>query len=423
MKKNLHLFLVVITFLATTGIKIHGQALRQVLFSTGGTFLASGNKVKLYSFNPVNNQLDVADSIYGDFSNDLITDSGYAYLHVGRASGSPYGQDIIIKYNLNTHQRIDSIENVPGVQRMTVTPSHLVVTFGYGAASDYVRFYDKQTLSPVYTDATLPYMTASAVYLNDSIYVAFNRNDSGAVAVYSENNPARHRIRMFDTLSAGINSTGTDGSSIFLLSEKFNFTTFSISYGGITRFNPLTNTYQAVADDAASGLITISQDTLFASFGTVNAYHTGGLVPLSFDLQSTYTDAVYDTHYKKYFVVETDYFSFGRMAVYNRNGTLTSTSFNTDISGAAIALDYFGYPLSDRLIQSKSSKNIYPNPAIDRIFIDKSIHEYSILDMRGKTIHSGNARSAGTVDISTISPGTYFIIDLATGSRTKFVKL
>lgn len=409
----MRLFYTLIIALTVSG-STSAQTLKQVLFSTGGSYQNPGNRVKLYSLNPSTHQATVIDSIYGDFSNDLTVDSGFAYLHVGRASGSSAGEDMIVKYNLNTGLKVDSITQIPGAQKITATPNHIVVTFGYGSSGGSVRMYDKQTLTQTFSDTNLPEFTVASAFMNDTVYVAFDRIDKGAVAIYSMTPTITfNRVQMFDTLSYGMNGITTKDGKVALTSEVFNFVNFTVDHGAITKYNPLQNTYQSVETEMSHGLMTVHNDSLFADFGTTNAYLGSTLAPAAFDINVAYSDGAFDSIGRKFYMQETDYWSFGRLIIADRNGNAADTIM-TDISGSAIALDYMGNPVSIQKHIS-SSFTVYPNPATDYITIDSYGSQFEIVDACGRIVKRGQIDHGGIISVTSLSEGIYSILVRTSG--------
>lgn len=407
MKKSLQFSCLALALMCAETLS--AQSLRQVIFSTGGSFMNPGNQVKVYSYDPVAGTAGVFDARYGDFSNDLVVDSGFAYVHIGRASGSPAGTDMIIKYDLNTHLAVDSITSISGVQKFIVTPEHLVATFGYGASSYFVRFYNKQTLDLVFYDNTLTDMTTTVTFLNDSIYAGFTRNDSGAVAVYSTNPIARQHIQLFDTLSSGIMTITHDGNAVYLFGERYDQSTFAFDYGSITRYMPATKSHVTALTSLSQAIITIRQDTIFGEFGNTNSYMASTLTPLNFTIGTSYSDGAYDIYGGKYYLQETDFFSFGNLVAVERNGSTITDTEATDFAGSAIALDYFGSPLNVAA-SGKSDIAVFPNPSSDHIYLTGTEHSsFKIMNLTGQVVLQGRVNQGNPIMINMLSPGVYIL--------------
>lgn len=401
MRKNCITFLIL---LLAFGFTSNGQTGPRVLFSTGGSFQAPGNKVKLYQY--LSGTKTILDSVYGDFSNDLVVDGLDAYLHVGRVAGSSAGNDVIMRYNLVTNQREDSITNVSGAQRILVTPEHIVLTFGYGATSEYVRIYLKSSLNQIYADTVLTAFAADATFLNDSIYVGYTGTNNGALAVYSTEPPALIRTVSFDTSSTGVTAVRSFNNSIYLLSEKYNFVTWSVDYGAVTEYVPSTGSFISTLTQEGHGMISITSDTMYADFGTVNAYRLNPFLSTSHSLPS-YTDAAFDPVQRKFYLQSSDFWSYGALKVYSYNGILLD-SVSTDIAGSAIAIDHLSQYTAVQDIRENSLSGIYPNPTSSFINITGiSEGEFQIFNSLGQ--HALKGDISGAIDVSSLAPGLYTI--------------
>ncbi|MEA2106888.1 MAG: T9SS type A sorting domain-containing protein, partial [Bacteroidota bacterium] len=88
-------------------------------------------------------------------------------------------------------------------------------------------------------------------------------------------------------------------------------------------------------------------------------------------------------------------------------GTADLTAGNTKVS---VILTTSSTGISDMLEEGLS---IYPNPARENLIIEKESKEamsYELIDMSGKVVLNGRLESAkNTIDISTQTPGIYFI--------------
>jgi len=68
---------------------------------------------------------------------------------------------------------------------------------------------------------------------------------------------------------------------------------------------------------------------------------------------------------------------------------------------------------------------VYPNPATDKVYINNldGFQEYSILNMQGEVLKSGNLNSyQNQIHIESYSSGMYFMI-LKNGNKRQSVKL
>ncbi len=335
--------------------------LERVIFSTGGTFLAGGNEVTAYSYNPEKRELKTFDKVVGDFSNAVAVESHYVYMHVGRSDFSPYGKDQLIKYRMDEGIAVDTAFDVGGTHQILIYNDYLILARAFGADSHYVLVFDKNNLQagPVFSDENIPSETAGAVVLDGKLYVSFNQADTARLAVFdlSGASPAFDRLIKLDSLAAPMGELFTDGKHIIGLSEKVLYPPPSfnpvIVRAGVTLFDPANDSWQTIATPAASGGLGVYGDSLYAHFNTgpgifnlkTLALDQSPLFPLD------YTAAARDPRTGSLFFLQTDYFSFGLLGSSNALGEFRF-DLPTDISGEAIALAYNHAPTAKNDLES-----------------------------------------------------------------------
>lgn len=409
-------------------------ALKQAVFTTGGTFLAEGNRVKVYSFRPNIKSTIVVDSILGDFSNDVEVDQHHAFIHVGRAGSNPAGNDIIYRYDLNTYKRIDSINNIPGVQKILVYKNYLLVTRGYGSSEHFFNIFDKNNLKsgPIFSDAGILSPTSGVVVLSDTAYVSYTKDNIGKIARIdlSTGLPSHVDDISFDTLSSGVSDLFTDGEKVFGLSEKFDANSYELSYAGIIIFHPTTKSKRYVKVASAHGGIGIFKNQLLGNF-------TGTGIS-AFDLQEeklipgvralNYSAAALDTFTGNYLVQQTNYYSYGRILVASNDLSKVDTLI-TDISGSAMALEYNDVVTGIIELKGPERISIFPNPSSGQINIEGNFISGSgrvtITDASGRLVlQISDIRREEKIDVGKLANGLYYL-KLSNGKDTyidKFVK-
>lgn len=329
--------------------------LERVIFSTGGAFLAGGNKVTAYSYNPEKRQLKEFDRVLGDFSNAVAVESYFAYVHIGRADFSPYGNDQIFKYRMDDETAIDSASDVGGTNNILIHNDYMILTRAFGADSNYVLIYDKNDLAagPIFTDTTLQVQTSGAVMLEDMLYVGFNDADTARLAMYDlAAMPVLDRIVTLDTLATPLGALFSVDQKVMGLTEKVSYPppTFSavISRAGVTIFDQVNSSWQTISTPAASGGIGIYGDSLYANFS--NGIGIFNLQSLSLDKNPAfplnYTAAARDPRTGSFFFQQTDFFSSGLLGSSDSIGEFRF-DLPTDISGAAMALAYNHAPVAN----------------------------------------------------------------------------
>ncbi|MFK7972941.1 MAG: T9SS type A sorting domain-containing protein [Bacteroidia bacterium] len=322
------------------------------VFTTGGTFNSAGNLVKLYTQASGAAQPTVALSSAGDFSNAVLADHRYIYMHVGRAAGHPAGKDAIIRFDLITGMAIDSAK-LGGVQRMAVNSEFLFVTRGFGADSNYLQVFDKNDLAkgPVFSDTDIPTASARAIVVTeDEAWVSFDENGKGNIASYDMESSIVSFAEIFpmDSLEAGIHDMYLTGTDLIALAQIVDFPPPNFSpvlrHASVVTFDTPTGMYST--DTSISRVNTGSAligNKVYADFGGgLQGYEYGAMTPTYTDtlFKNGFTASTFNRVDSVFVMQETDYFSFGRIAMVPYANPANVSTFTSDISGAAVDVVY-----------------------------------------------------------------------------------
>ena len=327
--------------------------LERVITTTGGSFAAEGNMVKLYAFETGEQETNVIGEWLGDFSNDVVVDGRFAYAHVGRGFGNPAGQDIIYKVDLITYEVVDSLPNIPGAFTLSIQEDLLVVGKNFGGTGANVEFYNKNDLNqaPVFSGTEVTSGVSDQTLMNDKLYFCYTESDTGRLAVYdmAGDLPAFEQIITLDTLSKGMNGLVNDDTNIYATSNYVEFDgNFNIlySFGGVSRINPADGSFSTGAVTAAFNPLVVAPNPILGNDVVIGNFESNGnfvdantLSPLGFSFLPDYVAGIADGANQYLWVQETDYFSFGKVTAYNTLGEI-EIEFDTDISGNALDLVY-----------------------------------------------------------------------------------
>ncbi len=381
--KKILLFAAAITIGSLSGMA--QPETKGALFSTGGSFMAPGNKVKFGFYRSGSNDVVLLDSIPGDFSNSVVQGGIYGYYHVGRAGGHPDGGDRVYRYNLTTGQVVDSTDELPGIARMAITHDHLVLTFGYGATGNSrVKFIDRYDLSNiVYEDTTIQASTAGVATGPGKVYVAYTENNEGRIAVFSSDTVALIGTIQLDSLSSGLKDIYVDGNNIVGLNSRYD-NMFNLLYSGIT-----------VIDLTNSTFITDTMGVYLSGIGVENGLFYGNLgAPVqTYDLATQSIGQLFSYFFSAgakvpgdtiFFLQSTDYWSYGMFDVVSSSGNVIYSA-NTDISGSAVNTVVNRPPFAYDFMHTVdlSLPNIPPfdlagmssDPDSDSLFVDSILQE------------------------------------------------
>lgn len=186
------------------------------IVAEGNNFGAPGNLVKMAHYYPVSKEYVYFDSLAGDFTNGVLCDSTYTYIHVGNADAS---KDSIYKYNSNCHIRMNSA-HVAGLQSMKCSASKLIVSKAFGADSNYIEIFDKNTLVKLAEISEVDEMCNGIAINGNYAYVAVNGSwpnytDSGTIAVIDLTTNSFVNYIKLDTNAKAVNRVYSKGNKLW----------------------------------------------------------------------------------------------------------------------------------------------------------------------------------------------------------------
>ncbi len=338
-----------------------------VVFTTGGSFAAPGNHVKIYAMETDSFDTWVIDSILGDFSNKVVMESHFAYVHVGRAGGNPAGMDRIYKYDILTSQSsspIDSTLEISGIQSFEISGDRIIISKGYPSSANFVEVVDKNNLqTSLYNDVTIMGSCAGIALMDNKAYIAstdFGANAGVIHVIDLGSTISNEGSIVMDTLSTGASQIYAENGMVYLTNKRYR-PDYSTWYAGVSVLNLTDSTFttdttgltSATGFDFYNSMILgdfgAPIETYDVSTGTRNALFTDFCTAAKKDPNGNY-----------FAVQNTDYFSVGSVTIYNGTGTAMGTA-DTDISGSALSLVTNNFPtaVNDTII----------NPVFSGVFL------------------------------------------------------
>lgn len=326
---------------------------RNVVYTTGGNYGASGNWVRTYTYSPATQAIACIDSSLGDFTNDVWVENQFVYSHIGRGSLNPSGPDVINKYSYLTQGRVDSASNVAGLQEMLIYNNYLIATFGYGASAGYVRIFNKNSLSigPLYVDTALTSFAGGMAVVRDTLYVSYTDHDTAHLAIYAltGTTPVYVASVVLDSLTAGLGQLFVSGNFIYGLNEYTDYSTNppTVLTAGVVRYNTLNGTYSFAPTPRAYKGVGLMGNSLYANYSNGPGIFdiAGNALTSNPAFSLDYSGGAIDTLNNLGYFMSTDYFSTGKMYAVDQSGVFVD-SFNTDISGGPVAFQYNGLPVA-----------------------------------------------------------------------------
>jgi hypothetical protein len=384
--------------------------LHKVLVLNEGYFDYQTNQiidpVTIGSYDPSTQIYSVVSTLNGmRFGSDLIIDGNFYYV----AADSK-----IYKMDLNTHQELASVV-CQGVRNLGVYQNKLVATRGeYLTTYDsYLHIYDATTLSLIQAIDTIsgPKWASQNIVIDGSIaYIAINNgyewgNEKGLIGKLNLDN-----LSYGNEVDLGPDGKNPDnlmksGDFLYTVNNK-DWSNASVSKVALNGSSNATVNLQSVATGCGTSALRddklvyqISMETTLNEFD-INLMNLSG--PIS-GHSINYYELAQEPVSGQFYTSETDFFSFGKIHIFDDNNTELS-NFNVGISPGTIVFDV---RQSVGLTEQENSLVIYPNPTNNILFLSSySSGKVRIIDFSGKEVLSSFEKS---IDVSQLKNGAYLL--------------
>ena len=384
--------------------------LNQVLVLNEGYFDYQTNQiidpVTIGSYDPSTQIYSVVSTLNGmRFGSDLIIDGNFYYV----AADSK-----IYKMDLNTHQELSSVV-CPGVRNLGIYQNKLIATRGeYLTTFDsYLHIYDVNTLSLIQAIDTIsgPKWASQNIVVDGSIaYIAINNgyewgNEKGLIGKLNLDN-----LSYGNEVDLGPDGKNPDnlmksGDFLYTVNNK-DWSNASVSKVALNGSSNTTVNLQSVATGCGTSALRddklvyqISMETTLNEFD-INLMNLSG--PIS-GHSINYYELAQEPVSGQLYTSETDFFSFGKIHIFDDNNTEIS-NFNVGISPGTIVFDVRP---SVGLTEQENSLVIYPNPTNNILNLSfYSSGKVRIIDFSGKEVLSGFEKS---IDVSQLKNGAYLL--------------
>lgn len=248
------------------------------IIAEGNNFGAPGNKVKMAHYYPIEKKYVYFDSMAGDFTNEVLCDGAITYIHVGNADAT---KDSVFQYSSACGNRLKSAQ-VMGFQKMKSNASKLIVSKGFGADSNYIEIFDKNTMNRLATITEVDEMCNGIAILGNTAYVAVNGTwpsytDSGTIAVIDLLSNSFVKYIKLDTNAKVVNRVYARGNTLWC----------ECDFDKIVEYNLLTDSFVIYPLSSIQGT--------FGLYGDYIAYSTFTSV-LSWNVL-THTTLLVDSYY------------------------------------------------------------------------------------------------------------------------------
>lgn len=383
---------------------------QKTLIVNGGQFGNPNENVNLMIYDVVTNSSTVIDTIHTQSVQELLLDGDHAYVAA---------QDSLVKYDLKTETRLAAAK-FPGLstKSMAMEGNKLLVGNFYGQTSNNLYLFDKQSLNITDT-IDLKKAVKSILVHNGIAYIPQNSQTSnfddtlGYVVRLNVSSKT-----LIDTLQVQ-GYTGDFGHLIPLV-DGSGFLSINSASNSITQFsynsinNPINNSLPVNLRVGGESHYAQLDDTLFLRMGNgIGAIHSQTLAILDTTIVDTVVTAFdYDTLSRRFFVTQTDFFSYNLGKIYGRDGQKIM-NMNVGFSPEVVRIYYTS---SLGLLNSELRPKqlaIYPNPGQGVIsFAELNERQYllRLFNQRGQLLRQERiSQNENRLDFTELPNGLYFI--------------
>ena len=393
----------------TTSFTIQAQNyVNQVLILNEGYFDYTNNEIiepaSIGSYNPMSEVYTEVLELEGmRFASDLIIDNDVYYVAADTK---------IFKINLNTHEIISSV-NCQGVRNLAVVGDKLFATRGeYLVDFDsYLHIYSANDLSlelALDNESGPKWATQNIISIGEKVYFAINNayefgNEKGIIGVYNSEN------LVYEEVDLGPEAKNPDnlvksGEFIYTVNNK-DWSGASISKLAIDLSENETVSLSSVSTGCGTSALRdekmvyqVSMESSLNEFDLNLMNNTG---PINGTFMNFY-ELKQNPISSEFFASETDYFSFGKVHIYD-NQNIQTGMFDVGINPGTIVFDVRS---SAGIVEEYSKVEIYPNPVANNLFISDSTNEKIIRNLTGEEVLRF---SGSSIETKNLSDGMYYI--------------
>jgi len=374
--------------------------------------------VTIGTYNPSTQVYSIVDTLENmRFGSDIVIAGNYYYVAADTK---------IFKMDLNTYQEVASV-SCPGVRNLGIYQNKLVATRGeYEITYDsYLHVYDASNLTLIQAIDTVagPKWAAQNIVMDGAVaYIAVNNgyvwgSEKGIVGKLDLST-----LAYGNEIDLGVDGTNPDN---LMKSGDFLYTVNNKDWSGssvskISLLNPSAETVNLASAGTGCGtsalvneniVYQVSGETTLNEFNYAAMNNVGPVAGINLSFYELANDEVNNLLYAS----STDFFSYGRVYIYNSNNEELS-NFNVGISPGTIVFDVRS---SVGVNELAASFNVYPNPATTELNIASELEGNVIVrNTLGQEVIVSNAKQ---LNLSALSAGTYTVT--FNGAVQKFVKL
>ncbi len=372
------------------------------------------------------------NTIFTQSAQDILVSGNIAYVNA---------QDSIIKYNLNTFQRVAAIAD-SGLGKLALYNNRLIVSKQYPLSRYFVEVLDTADLSIIAQVDHISGDCSGIAVTSDTVYVAVNggwMGTEGKIAVIDPSSWSLIREINFGAEAVGIYNLYAFGGKIF----SVNKTPYGMpAIGSISIYDPSNGSQinRMIGVKVGNGtgikdsILYVMMNEGIGSFNLssleiedTTIVNDPGSAMFTYILSSL-VDTINDRFYSNI----GDFMTPGYCLVSSLTGD-SITSYPTGISSDVVGIDYRANPIGIGDYKNDLPVlSVYPNPCAELITIsysgNRQIGAMTITDAYGKTVFSQDDQpgESGKQEISVghLAAGLYFLVLKSSGGPViaKFIK-
>ena len=409
-------------------LQVQAQGFTDVIIANGNVFSAN-NIVTFASYTPGPNPFyAVFDSVAASSVQDV-----YAPISPAGTKFFIAADSFLIKYDQSSLQR-EAIADVPGIRKIAVWDTIVLVTRGFGASGDWVQGFGMSNLDPLFSISGISGNCEGIAVEGSRAYVAVPGpfgTTVGKLAIIDIPTQALVKEVDYDTLGNGIARVyaSASGDAIYSLSPNGFGSTLSTVNKYMISQDSVIHIPIVGGASSSSSQHGHSPEGFYANFAGTLGY-------FSFDQDSVVRPSIVaatgagitgitnpSSQVEDLFFTQTDYFSYGRLFHYT-DGIFVD-SVDVGISPEAIAL-------LENVVISRAERS-YPSltlwPSISSTVVNFTLPSVTgkvrILNSNGQVLLQQEIRgNQGRIDVSMWTPGIYIVefSDAEKRFTQKFIK-
>jgi len=372
------------------------------------------------------------NTIFTQSAQDILVSGNIAYVNA---------QDSIIKYNLNTFQRVAAIAD-SGLGKLAIYNNRLIVSKQYPLSRYFVEVLDTTDLSIIAQVDDISGDCSGIAVTSDTVYVAVNggwMGTEGKIAVIDPSTWTMIREINFGAEAVGIYNLYAFGGKIY----SVNKTPYGMpAIGSISIYDPSNGSHinKMIGVKVGNGtgikdaILYVMMNEGIGSFNLTSLEIEDTTIvsdpgsAMFMYILSSLVDTINDRLYSNI----GDFMTPGYCLVSDLTGD-SITSYPTGISSDVVGIDYRAYPIGIADYNNDLSLlSIYPNPCAEKITLSytgkQHIGEIMILDVYGKSVYNqaGKLSASGKQEIAVgeLPSGLYCLVLKTSGNPViaKFIK-